>query len=166
MSRSTGRLISRLSRNIPVADIPTFLCPGLLRIPHLPLSTNYSIRPRNPQRRFLQTSDHTVLAEPTEHEAPEGQFRSRAHAHLPQQCPGCGALSQTNVPDRAGYYNIRRRTVREFIGGAVNKEEGDREDAIVQAALANAGSVVNVDFGGLQKDQKPSMSSTISSRVD
>lgn len=158
MSKSTSRLISRLSRNIPVADIPTFLCPGLVRIPHLPLSTNYPIQPRHAQRRFLQTYDHTVLPDP---EAPEGQFRSRAHAHLPQQCPGCGALSQTSVPDQAGYYNIRRRTVREFVGGAVNKEEGDREDSIVRAALANAGAVANeLKLGDLQKNQKPSMSSS------
>ncbi|CAG8954821.1 hypothetical protein HYFRA_00008506 [Hymenoscyphus fraxineus] len=152
MSRSTGKLILRLSRTIPVAfaDIPTFLCPGLLRVPHLPLSTNYSIQTQHSQRRFLQTSDHAAIVEP------EGQFRSRAHALLPQQCPGCGALSQTAVADQAGYYNIQRRSVREYVGGAVAKGEEDREEAIVRAALANAGPAVgDLELGVLQKNPKP-----------
>lgn len=51
--------------------------------------------------------------------------------------------------------------MREYVGGAVTKEEQDREDAIVEAALANASSVVNeLELGDLQKNQQPSMSSS------
>lgn len=56
---------------------------------------------------------------------------------LPPQCSGCGALSQVVDKDEAGYYNLKRRSVNEYLrgGSAPRKSE---EDAIVEKSLQAA----------------------------
>ena len=56
---------------------------------------------------------------------------------LPLQCHGCGALSQTTVPDEAGYYDVTRKVVREYLGLEGEKQERKTSDAdqVVQQAL-------------------------------
>jgi hypothetical protein len=56
---------------------------------------------------------------------------------LPLQCHGCGALSQTAVPNEAGFFDVSRKAVRQYLG---LEEEGEARapadvDRIVQEAL-------------------------------
>ncbi|KAJ4307108.1 hypothetical protein N0V88_000485 [Collariella sp. IMI 366227] len=56
---------------------------------------------------------------------------------LPVQCHGCGALSQTTVPDEAGYYDVSRKAVKQYLGLEVKEERirGGSTDDIVKQAL-------------------------------
>jgi hypothetical protein len=58
---------------------------------------------------------------------------------LPQQCPGCGALSQTVDQDQPGFYTRSRKTVRNYLQKKSFSKDSE-EDDIVRAALQNAGS--------------------------
>jgi bifunctional DNA-binding transcriptional regulator/antitoxin component of YhaV-PrlF toxin-antitoxin module len=60
---------------------------------------------------------------------------------LPLQCTGCGAFTQTADPDQAGYYNLGRKAVREYLGlserRASKADVVSEEDRVVQEALKN-----------------------------
>ncbi|KAG7294274.1 hypothetical protein NEMBOFW57_004345 [Staphylotrichum longicolle] len=66
---------------------------------------------------------------------------------LPLQCHGCGALSQTTVPDEAGYFDVSRKAVRQYLG--LERENDERKprdtDSIVQQALQS------VDVAALER---------------
>ncbi|GAP83727.1 putative duf974 domain-containing protein [Rosellinia necatrix] len=36
---------------------------------------------------------------------------------LPRQCTGCGALSQTSSPNQAGYFDLNRKSIQEYMNG-------------------------------------------------
>jgi hypothetical protein len=58
---------------------------------------------------------------------------------LPQQCAGCGALSQTVDKEAPGFYTPTRKSIRQYLGGSSSPKKSE-EDEIVKAALENAGS--------------------------
>ena len=148
-ARKAG-LLRGLKNVVPVADIPTFLCPGLLRIANLPIRNCHSrhtqLITRHATRRFMtvQAVDVGELTAATVQAQKEAakRYESRAQAVLPRQCPGCGALSQSVLDNEAGYYDITRRGVRKYIVGAkIDGREASEEDVIVQKALDNAGAL-------------------------
>ncbi|KAF1350151.1 hypothetical protein BDV97DRAFT_278673, partial [Delphinella strobiligena] len=51
---------------------------------------------------------------------------------LPLSCPGCGAPSQTIASDEAGYYNLTRSGVKNYL-----KEETKEEDEVMDSVLNN-----------------------------
>lgn len=61
---------------------------------------------------------------------------------LPVQCAGCGALSQTAVPDQPGYYNLDRRAVKTYLGLVKEEQRQSSEDAVLQEALQNRGELL------------------------
>lgn len=58
---------------------------------------------------------------------------------LPTQCHGCGALSQTVVPDQPGYYDLNRKAVGSFLGLLKEERRARPEDDVVQASLRSLG---------------------------
>jgi hypothetical protein len=63
-------------------------------------------------------------------------------------CHGCGALSQTTVPGEAGYYDLSRKVVRQYLGleeASPPKPHKPNVDHIVQQALQS------VDVEALEK---------------
>lgn len=59
---------------------------------------------------------------------------------LPVQCHGCGALSQTTVPNEPGYYDMSRRAVRLYLGLVQEDAPRAKKDHdIVQASLRSLG---------------------------
>lgn len=58
---------------------------------------------------------------------------------LPVQCHGCGALSQTVVPDQPGYYDLNRKAVRLFTHLLKEEPRARPEDDVVQASLRSLG---------------------------
>jgi hypothetical protein len=130
MSKSV-RLAQKLTRHVgvPVAELPVFLCPGLLRakqVKQLP----YHSSPTGSQRRLLTSIT------PTLHKDPLADSRL-ALRRLPQQCVGCGALSQNVDASDAGFYTLSRKSVRRYLDTATNLKASS-EDAIVKAALQQA----------------------------
>ncbi|KAG9232291.1 hypothetical protein BJ875DRAFT_89508 [Amylocarpus encephaloides] len=138
-----------------VADIPVFLCPGLLRTRYN--STSRACSKSTPSPRRHTASQAALLAVGTPR-ALESQPKSTkdyeflAQSNLPQQCPGCGALSQTILKDEAGYYNIGRKSVKHFVVVGGVSEAVSPERTVIQAALENAKALTNgaVDLSSLE----------------
>jgi hypothetical protein len=133
------RLARRIARQatIPVADLPTFLCPGILRITHLQPTQN-SPKHARPLPRASQRRHATSISSnsPISLSAGPGPLLET----LPQQCPGCGALSQTVDQDQPGFYTRSRKAVRNYLQKK-SFPKSSEEDDIVKAALENAGSL-------------------------
>ncbi|TVY49596.1 Genetic interactor of prohibitins 3, mitochondrial [Lachnellula occidentalis] len=142
-ARST-RLFQRLTRqsHIPSADLPAFLCPGILRIAQLQSS-------RCPPKQRQFHSQPPRLIESTVHDFPDIQSDLLVgQQNLPSQCAGCGALSQTILKDEAGFYTLTRRSVKDYTAAAAPQESV--EDTIVKAALENA-SGTGLELGDFSK---------------
>ncbi|KAG4431243.1 hypothetical protein IFR05_013265, partial [Cadophora sp. M221] len=151
MATST-RIARRVVRQvgIPLADIPTFLCPAILRTASTPLRCLH----RQPQssapapalgsqrRKISSTTPSLPKSAPA--------IRKPSLERLPQQCAGCGALSQTVDSEGPGFYTLTRKSVRSFLEGKTTHELS-AEDEVVKAALERAGSeAANLNLGDLE----------------
>lgn len=119
------------------ASIPAFLCPALLRAPPAVTSRRH-VYESEPSRRFStigrlqQQTD--VAVPPTELTEPPPAQRS-----LPRACPGCGAPTQVFNNKEAGYYNIDRKAIRDYVHRDVEKVHvASQEDDIYAKALKDA----------------------------
>lgn len=65
---------------------------------------------------------------------------------LPVQCAGCGALSQTAVPDEPGHFGLDRKAVRAYLGLLEEEPRRRTEDDVVQEALRSRVGVLE-DIG-------------------
>ncbi|KAF4635727.1 hypothetical protein G7Y89_g2374 [Cudoniella acicularis] len=147
-----SKLVQRLATQIgePVADLPAFLCPGLLQAAHpqaFPLRSNQPRIPSQQSSRRLTTS-----AVPAPHESVASGVPRQSQS-LPQQCAGCGALSQTVLKDEPGFYSLTRRSVKDYLSSSNPKVS--EEDAIIQASLKNAGDLNLGDFSRPTKNANP-----------
>lgn len=74
---------------------------------------------------------------------------------LPLQCTGCGAFTQTTDPTQAGYFNLERKAVQEYLGLIEPKtpkvEEVSEEDKVVEQALSKL-PPEQLEALGLSKD--------------
>ena len=124
------RLVSRAIKQAeaPVVSLPAFLCPAL--VSGLLIQNSPS---RGYQRRNLHAiPDQTSVASP---DIPKLRHVSKnPGASLPVQCAGCGALSQTADNEGPGFYNLKRRTVKEYMGGRSVQQESD-EERVIQKSL-------------------------------
>ncbi|KAH7407549.1 hypothetical protein BKA64DRAFT_597234 [Cadophora sp. MPI-SDFR-AT-0126] len=142
------RIVRRVVRQvgIPLVDIPTFLCPAILRTPSIPSQCNQ--RPSNStppasQRRHISSTAPKVPPKPQGTGKPSLQ-------KLPQQCAGCGALSQTVDSDGHGFYTLTRKSVKTFVEGA-SAQGLSAEDEIVRSALERAGpEAARLNLGTLE----------------
>jgi hypothetical protein len=133
---SGGRTARRLFATCDsrIAELPAFLCPRLLNRPHVHVQATKArqTRPAIPaSRRFVSTEATDVSPSPL-------QVPASVLKKLPRQCPGCGAHTQFVDKEEAGFYTTSRKTIKEFLG-TVSGKDTSTEDAIVQAALKNAG---------------------------
>jgi len=145
----SARLAQRLTRqsHIPSADLPAFLCPGVLRLGHVPVQTSR----RAPTPRLFRSQPPRFISSSVL-DAPEVQPQVLLEQQcLPSQCAGCGALSQIALKDEPGFYTLTRRSVKEYTTATAPQES--REDAIIKAALENA-SGAGLDLGDFSKPSK------------
>ncbi|KAK0674486.1 hypothetical protein QBC41DRAFT_360903 [Cercophora samala] len=149
-------------------SVPLYLCPAfrsLSTVANAPHS-----RPSIPHHRqhapcqFQQLRRLHEQSSSPEHtsDAPEGipSFEVAPKKTLPPQCTGCGALSQTAVPDEAGYYDLSRKSIRQYLGldKTTKPDKSQQEDIIKQAlsgldleALAKSG----IDLKSLLPQERP-----------
>lgn len=122
------KLARRFARqvDVPVAILPAFLCPGILKIGPAPRSTGYC---------QFQRHLHTTEASQTKKEAEFLTSRPLASvlepalsSKLPVQCPGCGALSQIVERDDPGFYTLSRRSVKDYFQGSTSTEKSRERD--------------------------------------
>ncbi|KAK1827556.1 hypothetical protein QBC39DRAFT_361442 [Podospora conica] len=158
-SKLLGNIYS-IERCSSPARLSPFLCPALLRAHS---STAHRHRPSHRQNgpllvsqvRRLHTSPtlHTEAQIASEHPRDETQpIKS-----LPPICTGCGALSQTTLPNEPGYYNLGRGAVAEYLGQVEKHipESRPKED-VVKQALADLDlddlEAQGIDLKGLAPD--------------
>ncbi|KXJ96904.1 hypothetical protein Micbo1qcDRAFT_3987 [Microdochium bolleyi] len=134
-------------------DLPAFLCPlsGHLRTtaskPSTPsrlLSTvgsaalSAATQRQPPKRRMHIPADQATTVTPPVEAASTDYTYINA---LPKQCTGCGALSQTVLPNQPGYYSLDRKAVRKHIGvevAPVQEPTSSAEDTIIQDVINKA----------------------------
>lgn len=117
----------------PCVEIPAFLCPALLG------ASSSTSKCSHPRRKLHSISQQTTM-EPLEvpevvkATAKETHLAART-AKLPPQCFGCGALTQTVEEEEPGFFNLKRKTVREYLEDRGKEREFEEEDEIVERAL-------------------------------
>ncbi|KAJ4368780.1 Mitochondrial ribosome small subunit biogenesis protein [Neocucurbitaria cava] len=137
----------RTLRNLDVhASIPTFLCPVLLRPPVI--APQQCARPSQTSKNFSTSgrARHAATAVLPSAEAVDSQpltaqstSKSPTPRSLPRACPGCGAPTQIYDKREAGYYNIDRKAIQEYLEWDPNKtEDTTREHDIYSRALKQA----------------------------
>ncbi|KAL2126180.1 hypothetical protein VTI74DRAFT_1521 [Chaetomium olivicolor] len=141
-SRWLGRVFN-IERSVAASELPLYLCPAFRSLSVENVAVRRACRP-NPRpvqvrRLHIETSVKAAIEPPA--------FAKEPSKTLPVQCHGCGALSQTAVPNEAGYYDLSRKVVRQYLG-LEEKEEKRRPrdtDEIVKQALQS------VDVEALEK---------------
>lgn len=154
MSACAGgvRIARRAGRKmgVPVSDLPLFLCPGFIA----------KSQARCQHRQPYTTSTQTLLSTPRSVNLLETAKSSNSASlitKLPLQCSGCGALSQVIDKDEAGYYNVKRKSVDEYLRGASSPEKLE-EDTIVEKSLQAAADLdpgILAQLGFRSKEAKP-----------
>lgn len=133
--RLAGKVVRQVG--IPVADLPVFLCPGILRFPS-PSTAPQPVEHR--PHRFRASQQRNITAFTSVPSAASPKILAPLLEKLPQQCPGCGALSQTADQEAPGFYTPTRKSIRIYLEGG-SSSRNSAEDEIVKAALENAVSV-------------------------
>jgi hypothetical protein len=154
LTSATVRCVrNSLRRHPDLLDIPTFLCPALLR----PASGTLLSR----ELRFQRTNRSTLSKAQTRAVHIEPAARSEtdtAHGNdvstatpatrLPPQCTGCGALSQTVYKDEPGFYSVGRKAVKLYLNGDQASKRKEEED-LVQAALQGVDAKLAESLGNI-----------------
>lgn len=110
-SKWLGRVFN-VERSTATSEVPLYLCPAFRS---LAVESAAVRRPCRPNARPVQVRRlHAEPAAETSAEPP--QVTKQPVRALPLQCHGCGALSQTIVPNEAGYYDLSRKAVKQYLG--------------------------------------------------
>ncbi|KAK2032341.1 hypothetical protein LX32DRAFT_636487 [Colletotrichum zoysiae] len=126
-----------------LGEVPVYLCPSLSAT-----SARHSFAPAEAHRKlpFRQRRCVHVEANIATHAPPSPPTTETTQKlstkKLPLQCSGCGALTQTTHAGQAGYYDLSRKTVKEFLASESEKDadkELREEDKVVDEALKNLG---------------------------
>ncbi|KAF1944263.1 hypothetical protein EJ02DRAFT_452630 [Clathrospora elynae] len=140
------------------AAIPLFLCPALLRAPiatrchaqSTPSSRDFSTL----RRRQQQVGATFPPAETIESLSTND---TRIRRTLPRACPGCGAPTQIYDKKEAGYYNIDRNALREYLDWDPTKvKHTTKEDDVYADVLKNASPALLGELGiGKEGNEAP-----------
>ncbi|TEA19558.1 Genetic interactor of prohibitins 3 [Colletotrichum sidae] len=134
-----------------LSEVPVYLCPSLAAA-----STRHSFAPTTHrglafrQRRCLHVETAGVAEPPAPPPAAEVtedlELKAEVVKKLPEVCSGCGALSQVTEPGQAGYYDYKRRSVRDYVEDLeaeeeveeFNKEEMEEDEAVAEDRVVDA----------------------------
>ncbi|KAF6816868.1 DUF974 domain-containing protein [Colletotrichum sojae] len=140
-----------------LSEVPVYLCPSLMATP-----TRHIVAPANArqnlsyrQRRCVHVETTTEPETSNASETPVPPLASdrkldELARKLPLTCSGCGALSQTSEPGLPGYYDVKRKTLRESLADEEElkaKKPAREDDSIVEAALKNLGEDKLAELG-------------------
>ncbi|KAH7090781.1 hypothetical protein FB567DRAFT_520627 [Paraphoma chrysanthemicola] len=153
MRPALQRARTLLHHDVHAVTIPAFLCPALLRAP--------IVAPHRPSRapaaskKFSTTgrARHQASAElPSADEGPQSSdvavSAPSSRKSLPRACPGCGAPAQIFDKKEAGYYNVDRKVVQDYLGWTEEKAQDTTEAVDVYAnALKNADPALLSELG-------------------
>lgn len=148
MARSASR-----AEKLAIFDLPHFLCPTLLQPrPTLALqSFRRPLRssPRQAHPRCLHTQPLDIASNATNPPS--------ALPELPQQCRGCGALSQTSDPAEPGFYTLTRKSVQSHLhkGSKPSKDSRKIEEKALEAAAGTVDSSILDALKSLDVSSRP-----------
>lgn len=108
-SRALNFLTTRSSS--PLINILGFLCPSLLRLPHITSPTS----PAPKEKSRLRNPNARTYSAIANFSAGNNDIPISQLAALPLSCPGCGALTQDIESDDAGFYSMDRKSVKECL---------------------------------------------------
>lgn len=123
------------------STLPLYLCPAAARCQTLYRSGHVTTTGA-PGHRLLplrQASKLHLTSRPTKD---DDSVQVTPVRTLPVQCAGCGALSQTAVPDQPGYFSLDRRAVKVYLGLLKVEQRQSSEDEVLQDALQNRGDLL------------------------
>lgn len=123
------------------STLPLYLCPAAAKPPtfqRLNRVTATGVQ----ARRLLPLRQARRLHAPSQATQDGDLIQSTPARALPVQCAGCGALSQTAVPDEPGYFNLDRRAVKAYLGLLKEEKRHNSEDEILQSALQDRGDLL------------------------
>ncbi|KAK1674444.1 hypothetical protein BDP55DRAFT_186935 [Colletotrichum godetiae] len=129
-----------------LGEVPVYLCPSLTTA-----SARHCFAPTGDARRNLPYRqrrcmhvDATTMTESAVAAAPSptaSESTKTPRRNLPVSCSGCGALSQTTEAGHAGYYDLSRKAVKEFLAPKGSEEEVENgareEDKVIDEVLQN-----------------------------
>lgn len=128
-------------RHVSPSEIPSFLCPAIVRPIAIPTTSPRSSKLHAGHTRIQSSRLHTTSV--TLNTVREPTALQRAPKNLPVACSGCGALAQTTQPELAGYFNVERRAVQSYLGLYREEKRVRKDDQVVEDALKN------IDLGKL-----------------
>lgn len=123
------------------STLPLYLCPAAARCPTL-YRSGHATTTGNPGHRLLPLRQARKLHLTSRPKQDDDSIQPTPSRTLPVQCAGCGALSQTAVPDEPGYFNLDRRAVKAYLGLLKEEQRQSSEDEILQDALRNRGDLL------------------------
>ncbi|OHE97670.1 hypothetical protein CORC01_07085 [Colletotrichum orchidophilum] len=127
-----------------LGEVPVYLCPSLTtasaRHCFAPAGDTHRNLPYR-QRRCVHVEATTIPEGAAPPPPPASETTKISTRNLPLSCSGCGALSQTTEAGHAGYYDLSRRAVKEFLAPKGSDEEGGKEaraeDNVIDEVLQN-----------------------------
>ena len=139
------------------STLPLYLCPVAARC-QTSYRSGHATTTGAPGRPLRQARKLHLTNRPTQDGAP---FQANPVRTLPVQCAGCGALSQTAVPDEAGYFNLDRRAVKAYLGLVKEEQRQSSEDEILQDVLQNRGHLLEqLGLANVALPQRPKVESS------
>lgn len=130
------------------SNLPLYLCPAAARACSSAARPGRATNTAAPKYRFLPLRQTRSLhAEQTiEVEQEVVTVQPTPIRRLPVQCPGCGALSQTAVPDEPGHFGLGRKAVRSYLGLLKEEPRHRTENDVVKDALRGRADILE-DMG-------------------
>ncbi|EFQ30059.1 hypothetical protein CGRA01v4_01046 [Colletotrichum graminicola] len=126
-----------------LGEVPVYLCPSLGATSGRPSFAPAKAHRKLPyrQRRCVHIEANATAEAPSSLPTTESTKKLPIRK-LPFQCSGCGALTQMTHAGQAGYYDLSRKSVKEFLKPASENDAGKElreEDKVVDEALKNLG---------------------------
>lgn len=128
-----------------LGEVPVYLCPSLTtasaRHHFAPTGDAHRNLPYR-QRRCMHV-EATTISEPAAAAPlpPADEPTKIPRKTLPLSCSGCGALSQTTEAGHAGYYDLSRKAVKEYLAPKGSMEDAENEareeDKVIDEVLQN-----------------------------
>ncbi|KAI0443177.1 hypothetical protein F4803DRAFT_334664 [Xylaria telfairii] len=122
-------------------ELPVFLCPSVRTANYCTPRSSTRVLSRLEGAPWTTTSKRCVhmQADASTTTTPASDLPavlpSPQETLLPRQCTGCGALSQTSRPNQAGYFDLGRKAVRDYLGADGPPRRSRAEDKIYEDAL-------------------------------
>ncbi|KAI1266313.1 hypothetical protein F5Y18DRAFT_383065 [Xylariaceae sp. FL1019] len=121
-------------------ELPVFLCPSVsvrTSIPPSRRSRAVATSPPTSRRCLHMQADASTTVAPVAPAVDLKPVPPTPTRNLPQQCTGCGALSQTSHSNQPGYYDLSRKAVRKYMGVDTVSHQSKDEDDLLTDALKN-----------------------------